>query len=122
YLRPRRASVKPSASNRHLRANFDHSPGRNTEIAGGVIRLACQRNEEPVLPGWHARLWRRPERPARQEERRRHDVEGETPVPRDGERYGHVGGLHETEPQPDAQEGLADGLNPHAFGQIDARP
>src|SRR5580658_9514127 len=39
----------------HLGADLDHPIGRNLEIIGGIVGRAGERDEEPVLPAWHAR-------------------------------------------------------------------
>src|SRR4051794_10716290 len=67
---------RPRATlDRDLRPDLDHAPGRDLEIIGGVVGAAGKLDEQPVLPARHAGFWRRFQRAARQEERRRHDVE-----------------------------------------------
>src|SRR5262245_65518279 len=62
-------------SDRHLGTDLHHAPGGDLEIVGGIVGAARQRDEQAVLPAWHARLRGRLERAPRQEERGRHDVE-----------------------------------------------
>src|SRR5208282_644669 len=42
------------ASDRHLRAQFDHAVGRYRKEVGGVGRLFRQADKQLVLPLWHA--------------------------------------------------------------------
>src|SRR5215471_13685585 len=105
------ASASPTKSlHGHLRADLDHPAGRNLEIVGRVVGGAGERDEQTILPGRHARARRRLERPARQEERGRHDVELPAELARDCERLGHVRRLHVAEPDGQAREGVADQL------------
>src|SRR5205085_7664901 len=60
---------------RNLRADLDHAPGRDLEIVGRVVGRAREADEQTVLPARHPGMGRRLERAAREEERRRHDIE-----------------------------------------------
>src|SRR5262245_38058177 len=86
---------------RNLRSNFHHAPRGDLEEVGGVARRLGQGDEQVILPERHARLRGRLERAPRQEEGRRHDVELPTVLARNGERPGHVRGVHESEAQID---------------------
>ena len=74
------------ASDRHLGSHLHHPAGREMEEVGGVRCRAGEPDEQPVLPARHAGMGRHLDRTARQEERRRHDVEGPAELAGDRER------------------------------------
>src|SRR5947199_2344249 len=96
FYTPSRPAAK-APLDRDLGADLNHAFGGNLEIVGGVVGAAREPNKQPVLPARHARFGCELERAPRQEERRRHDVELPAELPGNGERFGHVGLLHEAE-------------------------
>src|SRR5713226_7202368 len=82
-----------------LRADLDHPARGDLEEVGRVVGGARERDEQAVLPARDAGVGLGLERAPRQEERGRHDVEVQAALARNGERLGHVRGLHEAEPQ-----------------------
>src|SRR3954471_22209241 len=84
---------------RHLGTDLDDTAGGNLEIVGGIVRGTAERDEQPVLPARHAGMGGRLERPPRQEERGRHDIELPAELAGDRQRLRHVGRFHEAELQ-----------------------
>src|SRR5262249_12670231 len=116
------ASASPTKSlHGHLRADLDHPAGRNLEIVGRVVGGAGERDEQTVLPGRHARARRRLARPARQEERGRHDVELPAELARDCDGLAHVRRLRVAEPSGRARGGVAYQLDEQALLVLHAR-
>ena len=69
-MNPQCASRRTSADgrteftplDRDLRSHFDHPPGRDLEIVGGVVGRAAEADEQQVLPARHAPMGGGPER------------------------------------------------------------
>src|SRR4051794_27202629 len=106
---------------RYLRADLDDAAAGDLEIVGGIVGRAAERDEQPVLPARHAGMGRGLQRPARQEERGRHDVELPAELAGDRQCLRHVRRFHEAELQRHLREGRADLLQLDALGRIDAR-
>src|ERR1700733_4241478 len=105
----------------HLSADLYDPAGWDLEVIGSVVCRSAHRDEQMILPPRHPRLRGWLQRPARDKERRRHDVELPAEFAREPERLGNVWTLHEAEAQLDGRKPFADGLHPETLGRGDPR-